>query len=195
MWEDLKIYKQLDKKEINTVFKKFGKAILTGISGYEIEQTNSLIKISRQINHLEQSIFIEKMMGSYHLKVWTCIKPVDFYKQHKFTILNIVPLGDIMNNYRRSSYPLTQEWGDLAIFLASKIKTEIEMYFEKYNSYQKIIDKRKEIEPIDFGMSNKYELLIYAAIKTQNKDLLNLYLDKKLNRPVMRITKSEYLKS
>jgi hypothetical protein len=36
--------------------------------------------------------------------------------------------------------------------------------------------------------------LIYAAINTRDQSLLNIYLDKKLARPVMRISQSEYLK-
>ena len=194
MWEDLKAYKQLDKAEINPTFKKFGSTLMSLIDGYSLDQTTSLIKLSRQINQLEQGVFIEKDKGSHNLKVKTTIKPVDFYRRHKFTMINIVPLGDIMNNHRRTSYPLSQEWNDLAIYLATRIKTEIEQYFQKYNSYDKIIDKRKEIEPRDFGLDNKFELLIYAAIKTKKKDLLNQYLDKKISRPVMGITQSEYLK-
>lgn len=194
MWEELKVYKQLDKADINPTFKKFGSTLVSHIEGYSIDQTTSLIKLSRQVNQLEQAVFIEKEKGSYNLKVRTSIKPVDFYRRHKFTMLNIVPLGDIMNNHRRTSYPLTQEWNDLAVYLAIRINTEVEQYFQKYNSYDKIIDRRKEIEPKDFGLDNKYELLIYAAIKTKKKDLLNQYLDKKISRPVMAITQSEYLK-
>lgn len=194
MWEDLKVYKQLDKADINPTFKKFGNTLVSLIDGYSIDQTTSLIKLSRQLNQLEQAVFIEKDKGSYNLNVRTSIKPLDFYRRHKFTMLNIVPLGDIMNNYRRTSYPLTKEWNDLAIYLAKRIKTDVEDYFINYNSYDKIIDRRKEVEPKDFGLHNKYELLIYAAIKTKNKDLLNQYLDKKMSRPVMGITQSEYLK-
>ena len=194
MWEELKIYKQLDKADINPTFKKFGSNLASLIDGYSIDQTASLIKLSRQVNQLEQSVFIEKDKGSYNLKVRTSIKPIDFYRRHKFTMLNIVPLGDIMNNHRRTSYPLTQEWNDLAIYLATRIKIEIENYFQTYNSYDKIIDKRKEVEPKNCGLDNKYELLIYAAIKTKKIDLLNQYLDKKISRPVMGITQSEYLK-
>jgi hypothetical protein len=194
MWEELKVYKQLDKADINPTFKKFGSTLVSLIDGYSIDQTTSLIKLFRQVNQLEQAVFIEKDKGSYNLKVRTSIKPVDFYRRHKFTMLNIVPLGDIMNNHRRTSYPLTQEWNDLAVYLATKIKTEVEHYFQKYNSYDKIIDRRKEVEPKDFGLDNKYELLIYAAIKTKKKDLLNQYLDKKISRSVMGITQSEYSK-
>lgn len=194
MWEDLKVYKQLDKKEINPTFKKFGNAILAALENYEINQTSSLIKLSRQTNEIEQSIIIQKGAGSYQLKVHICIKPIDFNNRHKFTMVNIVPLGDIMNNYRRTSYPLTREWNDLAVFLTAKIKSEIEQHFQKYNSYEKIIDRRKEIEPKDIPINNKYELLIYAAIRTRNKSLLLEYLDKKISRPVMLISQSEYLK-
>jgi len=194
MWEELKVYKQLDKADINSTFKKFGSTLVSFIDGYSIDQTASLIKLSRQVNQLEQAVFIEKDKGSYNLKVRTSIKPVDFYRRHKFTMLNIVPLGDIMINHRRTSYPLTQEWNDLAIYLATRIKTEIENYFQTYSSYDKIIDKRKEVEPKNFGLDNKYELLIYAAIRTKKKELLNQYLDKKISRPVMGITQSEYLK-
>jgi hypothetical protein len=194
MWEELKVYKQLDKADINPTFKKFGSTLVSLIDGYSIDQTTSLIKLSRQVNQLEQAVFIEKDKGSYNLKVRTSTKPVDFYRRHKFTMLNIVPLGDIMHNHRGTSYPLTQEWNDLAVYLATRIKTEVEHYFQKYNSYDKIIDRRKEVEPKDFGLDNKYELLIYAAIKTKKKDLLNQYLDKKISRPVMGITQSEYLK-
>ena len=195
MWEELKVYKQLDKADINPTFIKFGSNLTSLIDGYSIDQTASLIKLSRQVNQLEQAIFIEKEKGSYNLKVRTSIKPVDFYRRHKFTMLNIVPLGDIMNNHRRTSYPLTKEWNDLAFYLATRIKIEIENYFQKYNSYDKIIDNRKEVEPKNFGLDNKYELLIYAAIRTKKKELLNQYLDKKISRPVMGITQSEYLKS
>jgi hypothetical protein len=194
MWEELKVYKQLHKADINPTFKKFGSILVSLIDGYSIDGTTSLIKLSRQVNQLEQAVFIEKDKGSYNLKVRTSIKPVDFYRRHKFTMLNIVPLGDIMNNHRRTSYPLTQEWNDLAVYLATRIETEVELYFQRYNSYDKIIDRRKEVEPKDFGLDNKYELLIYAAIKTKKKDLLNQYLDKKISRPVMGITQSEYLK-
>ena len=194
MWEELKVYKQLDKKEINPTFKKFGKAIIANLDNYEINQTSSVIKLSRQVNGLEQSIIIQKGAGSFQLKVHICIRPVDFYKRHKFTMVNMVPLGDIMNNHRRTSYPLTQEWNDLAIFLAARINKEIEQHFQKYDSYEKIIDRRKEIEPKDFGSYNKYELLIYAAIRTNNKFLLLEYLDKKISRPGMLISQSEFLK-
>jgi len=194
MWEELKFYKRLDKAEINSTFKKFGNNLVSLIDDYTINQTASLIKLSRQVNQLEQAVFIEKDKGSNNLNVRTSIKPIDFYRRHKFTMLNIVPLGEIMNNHRRTSYPLTQEWNELAIFLASRIKTDIENYFQKYNTYDKIIEKRKEIEPKDYGLYNKYELLIYAAIRTKKKDLLIEYLDKKMNRPVMGITQSEFLK-
>lgn len=194
MWEALKVYKQLSKAEVNRTFKKFGSALLSLIDGYSIDQTTSTIKLSRNENQLEQAVFIEKDRGSYNLKVATSIKPIDFYRQHKFTMLDIVSLGDIMNNHRRTSYPLTQEWHDLAHFLAARIKAEVEDYFKRYNTYEKIIERRKEVEPQGVGLENKYELLIYAAIKTRNKELLNQYLDKKISRPVMRITQSEYLK-
>jgi hypothetical protein len=194
MWEELKAYNQLDKSDINPTFKKFGNTLVSLLDGYAIDQTTSIIKIFRQVNQLEQAIFIEKDKASYNLKVKTSIKPVDFYRRHKFIMLNIVPLGDIVNNHRRTSYPLTQEWNDLAIYIATRINTEIEHYFQKYNSYDKIIDRRKEIESNNFGLDNKYELLIYAAIRTKRKDLLNQYLDKKMSRPVMGITQSEYLK-
>jgi len=195
MWENLKVYKQLDKKDINSTFKKFGKAITANLDNlYKIEQTTSLVKLSRQVNQLEQSIFIEKRTGGYDLKIQTCIKPIDFYKKHKFTMVNIVPLGDIMNNYRRTFYPLTQEWDQLAIYLSERIKNEIELYFQKYSTYEKIIDKKNEIEPKDFGLSNKFELLIYAAIRTKNKSLLLHYLDMKMSQPSMEVSYSEYLK-
>ena len=194
MWEKLEIYKQLDKKEINSTFKEFGLLLSYHTPEYKLEQTSSIIKLSRIINELEQAIFIERDKGSHNLKVRTSIKPIDFYRRHKFTMLNIVTLGDIMNKYRSTSYPLTQEWNELAIFLSKKIKLEIEKYFQIYNTYYKIITNRKKIEPKDFALDNKYELLIYAAIKTKNKALLNYYLDKKLERPVMQISQSEFLK-
>jgi hypothetical protein len=194
MWEELKVYKRLPKTEINSTFKLFGKAILSFLEGYSIEQTNSIIKLSREINTLEQSIFIEKNSGTYNLEVKTCIKPTDFYRKHKFTMINSVSMGDIMNNHRRTSYPLTLEWNELAFYIATRIKTEIEVYFQKLNSYQKIIENRKEIEPKNLGLDNKYELLIYAAIRTNKKELLLSYLDKKMDTPVMGISKSEFLK-
>jgi len=194
MWEELKVYKQLEKKSINPTFKNFGQKLHSLIEGFKKEQTTSIIKLSRQVNQLEQAVFIEKDKGTYNLNVSTSIKPIDFYLNHKFTMLNIVPLGDIMHNYRRTFYPLTKEWEHLATFLASRIKTEIEIYFRNFNSYNKIIDRREEIEPKNFGLYNKYELLIYAAIKVKKSKLLIEYLDKKIERPVMRISQSQYLK-
>lgn len=195
MWEELKVYKQLEKADINPAFKKFGSTLVSHIDGYSIDQTVSLIKLCRHVNQLEQAVFIEKDRGSYNIKVSTSIKPVDFYRKHKFTMLNIVPLGDIMNNHRRTSYPLTQEWNELAIYLATRINTYVENYFQLYNSYDNIIDRRKVVESNDFTLNNKYELLIYAAIRTKKKDLLIQYLDKKISQPSMRITQSEYLKT
>lgn len=174
MWEKLKIYKRLDKAQINPTFKKFGGTLLSLTNGFKLDQTSSIIKLSREINQLEQTIFIEKDKGTYNLKVSTSIKPIDFYRKHRYTMLNIVLLGDILNNHRRSTFPLTQEWNDLAIYLATKINEDIEGYVEIYDSYDKIIANRKNIEPKDIGLNNKYELLIYAAIKTKNKELLNM---------------------
>ncbi|WP_345258533.1 hypothetical protein [Flaviaesturariibacter amylovorans] len=109
-------------------------------------------------------------------------------------MLNIVTLGDIMNNFRRSSYPLTQEWEMLAEFLAIKIKDEVEKYFAQYDSFEKIIENASVLERRTGLLENVYELLIYAAIKTRQASLLQEYLSKKLSRPVMRISHSEYLK-
>ena len=195
MWEALKVYKQLDKKQINPTFKKLGPAILTELCQYKIEQTHSVIKLFREVNQLEQSVFIEKGRGDYWLDVSTCIKPVDFYRRHKFTMVNVVPLGDIMNNHRRTSYPLTEEWKELAVFLAARIKNEIEQYFERHDTYEKIMAARENIESQAHPLNNKYELLIFAAIRTNNKSLLLKYLDKKISSPVYGITHSEFLKS
>jgi hypothetical protein len=111
MWEELEIYKQLGKKDINPTFKKFGVAIISHVNGYSLAQTNSLIKLSRHVNQLEQAIFIEKAKGDYNIEVRTSIKPIDFYRQHKFTMLNIVTLGDILNNHRRTSISFNSRVG------------------------------------------------------------------------------------
>jgi len=195
MWEQLKVYRQLDKKEINPTFKKFGKEILTYLKNYSIDQTSSIIKLYKVHNGLEQAVFIEKTVGSYNLKVSVCIKPIDFYVKHRFTMLAITPLGEIMNSYRRSHYPLTQEWRDLAFYLVERIKNEIEQFFQRYDSFEKIISHRLDIEPKALEWHNKYELLIYAAIKTRNTTLLNFYINKKLTGFTgLIITHSEYLK-
>lgn len=100
MWEDLKVYRRLDKKDINPTFKKLGLELKKRLTDYTVEQTNSIIKISRQLNEIEQGIFIEKHIGPADLQVRVSLKPVDFYKRHKFTMLNIVPLGDIIDLFR-----------------------------------------------------------------------------------------------
>src|SRR5688572_3311570 len=110
MWEDLKVYKQLPKNEINPAFRKFGKAILSHLPDYTIDQTNLIIKLFRQVNQLEHSVFIEKRVADYNMQVRICIKPFDFYQHYRFTMINMVPLGTILNKYRRSFFPLTQEW-------------------------------------------------------------------------------------
>jgi hypothetical protein len=195
MWEQLTVYRPLDKKEINIAFKKFGQELTSQLSDFAVVQTNSVLKLYRLRNNLEQSVFIEKHITPDKLQVRVCIKPTDFYKKHKFTMINIVPLGDIMGQYRKSFYPLTEEWFDLATYLSERIKHDVEKYFAKFDSYDKIIKLRKEIEPKDFGLDNKYELLIFAAIKTRNSELLTKYIDKKLERPTMQITQAEYLKA
>ncbi len=195
MWEQLTVYRPLAKKEINSAFKKFSQELTNQLSDFAVERTNSVIKLYRLRNNLEQSVFIEKHISPDNLQVRVCIKPADFYKTHKFTMVNIVPLGDIMGQYRKSFYPLTEEWFDLAIYLSERIKHDVEKYFSKFDSYDKIIKLRKEIEPKDFGLDNKYELLIFAAIKTRNPELLTVYIDNKLKRPIMQITKAEYLKA
>jgi len=194
MWEQLKVYHSLDKKEINSTFKKFGFFLHSKLDGYSVELTTSIIKLYRIKDQFEQGIFIQKTRST-NLEVTICIKPIDFYKRHKFTLINPVKLGDILNNYRRTSFPLTQEWTLLAEYLFDKINNKVEDYFKKYDTYEKIILKRKDIEPKERAiLTNKYELLIYAAVKTHNKELLKSYLDLKMKNPAMLITKSEYLK-
>jgi hypothetical protein len=193
MWEELKVYRPLDKKDINSIFKKFGQEVKKRLTDHSLEQTNSIIKIYRLRNNIEQGIFIEKHVKPDNLQVRVSLKPVDFYKKHKFTMVNIIALGDIMGQYRKSFYPLTEEWQDLAIYLSERIKNEIEKYFDKYDTYEKIIRQRAEIEKKDLGLNNN-ELLIYAAIKTGNFDLLEKYIDKKLQMPTMQITRAEFLK-
>jgi long-subunit acyl-CoA synthetase (AMP-forming) len=195
MWEQLTVYRPLDKKDINSTFKKFSQELTNQLTDFVVERTNSVIKLYRLRNNLEQGVFIEKHVSPDKLQIRVCIKPTDFYKTHKFTMVNIVPLGDIMGQYRKSFYPLTEEWRDLATYLSERIRHDVEKYFAKFDSYDKIIKLRKEIEPKDFGLDNKYELLIFAAIKTRNSELLALYIDKKLKRPTMQITRAEYLKA
>jgi hypothetical protein len=195
MWEDHKVYKPLNKKDYNPVFKQFGATLISYLNGYSMTRTNSMIKLSKQVNQLELAVFIEKRTGGYWLEVKTAIKPVDFYRQHKFTMLNIVELGTIMKNSRRTSYPMTQEWKDLVVYIAARINIDIELYFELYNSYEKIVERRTNIEPGNNNFpTNRYELLIYAAIRTRNKELLNQYLVRKLNFPMFTISSTEYLK-
>jgi hypothetical protein len=194
MWEELKVYRPLDKGAINPTFKKFGQELKQKLVDYSIDQTNSIIKLSRLKNNIEQGVFIEKHIAPNKLEVKICLKPADFYKKHRYTMVNIVPLGDILSNYRRSFYPLTEEWRDLVTYLSDRIRNEVEEYFNKYDTYEKIIKGRNEIEPKDFGLDNKYELLIYGAIKTRNSELLEKYLTQKLERPTMQITKTEFLK-
>jgi hypothetical protein len=193
MWEQLTVYRPLGKKEINSTFKKFSEELTKQLSDFAIERTNSVIKLYRLRNGLEQGIFIEKHISPDKLQIRICIKPTDFYKAHKFTMVNIVPLGDVLGHSRKSFYPLTEEWSELATYLSKTIRLDVEKYFFKFDSYDKIIKRRKEIEPKDNGLDNKYELLIFAAIKTRNSDLLSSYIDKKLKRSTMQITKAEYL--
>ncbi len=89
---------------------------------------------------------------------------------------------------------MTQEWLELADYLVRRVENEMESYFKEFDTFDKIIKQRTKIEPRDFGLNNKYELLIYAAIKTGNSKLLSQYIDKKLERPTMNISKAEYLK-
>lgn len=81
----------------------------------------------------------------------------------------------------------------LTVYLANIIKTEIEAYFQKFDSFEKIIDRRDDIDARDLRFNNSYELLIYASLRTKEQSLLNLYLEKKLSRPVTIITHSECL--
>jgi hypothetical protein len=194
MWEDLKVYRPLNKKDISPTFKKLGLELQRRLTDFTVEQTNSIIKISRLRNGIEQGIFIEKHIGPADLQVRVSLKPIDFYKRHRFTMLNIVRLGDIMGQYRRTFYPVTQEWLELADYLKRRVENEMESYFKEFDTFDKIIKQRTKIEPRDFGLNNKYELLIYAAIKTGNSKLLSQYIDKKLERPTMHISKAEYLK-
>jgi len=195
MWEKLTVYRPLDKKLVNQAFKDFGRELAKLLPDYTIEQTSSVIKVYRFRNRLEQSIFIEKSKGGVDLQVRVCIKPEIFFKKHKFTMINIVPLGEILGMYRRSFYPLTEEWIDLAIYLSKRIQNEVERYFAKFDTYEKIIRQRKDIEPKNIDFENKYELLIYAAFKTFNIDSLMKYLDKKRESTAMQITHTEFLKS
>lgn len=195
MWEELEIYHQLDKKEIPKAFKFFGQLILENLkdSDYKIVSTTSTIKLFKEKNNLEFSVFLLRTKGDNYIQVNTCIKPIDYIHKHKFTMLNIVSLGQILNNFRRNSFPLTKEYQLLSIYLAKIIDTKVESYFNQFNNWQKIIENKSEIEPKHFG-DNKYGLLIYAAIWTKDKKLLINYIDKYLESPVRIITQSEYLK-
>jgi hypothetical protein len=193
MWEELKVYRQLEKTQINPTFKKLGTTMQAQLKGYSLEKTGTCIKLYRLQNGLEQAIFIEKSTGTYDLNVSICIKPFDFYLRHKFTKSYVVPLGDIMGNHRRSSYPLTQEWMELSVFLVTRINNEISKHFERYDSYEKIITQREEIEDKP-RFNESLGLLIYAAIKTKQELLLDYYLDKKKSSLPRPITYSEFVK-
>lgn len=167
--------------------------LLSLVDGYTITQTSTMIKLSRQVNQLEQGIFIEKDAGIY-MKVLVCIKPGDFHEKHKFTMVNIVPLGVIMGNRRRDSFPLTQEWQDLAVYLSQRVKLEINNYFQQFDTYEKIMAQRAAIAPLPGHTDGKNDLLVYAAIKTRQTVLLNYYLDALLSDPMgRRISYAEYV--
>lgn len=197
MWEELKAYHQLDKKDIPKTFKTFGKIVADGLSsyGFSATGTTSTVKIFKEINNLEFSIFLLRQKGGYNFDVKTSIKPVHFIHSHKFTMTNIKPLGEILDNHRCNSFPLTKEYDMLAEYLIKNIKTKVQNYFDQYDTWQKIMKNRKRIEPKDFGLDNKYDLLIYASIWMKERRKLIKYIDKKLEQPARSITQSEYLKA
>jgi len=196
MWEKLKVYHQLDTKDIPSTFIALGSIIAEGLSdaGFVLTSTSSTIKLFKEDNGLEFSVFLLREKGGYYFDVKTSIKPVHFHHKHRFTMTNIKPLGEILDNYRRNSFPLTKEYELLAAFLINAISTKVQAYFNEYNSWRKIMKNRKKIEPKSVGLDNKYDLLIYASIWTENRKRLLEYIDKKLERPVRQITQAEYLK-
>ena len=117
MWEKLKVYHQLDTKDIPSTFRALGSIIAEGLSdsGFVLTSTSSTIKLFKEDNDLEFSVFLLREKGGYYFDVKTSIKPVHFHHKHKFTMTNIKTLGEVLDNYRRNRFPLTKEFELLVV--------------------------------------------------------------------------------
>lgn len=197
MWEKLTVYHALDKKEIGKCFKLLGNRILENLysEGFSIISTTSTIKIFKVENEIEFSVFLLRQKGGANIDVKTCIKPFHFLHKHKFTMTNIVSLGAIVDNHRQDSFPLTQEYEMLADHILLTIKNSVVPYFEKYNSWKKIIKNRRKIDSLESSLNNSLDLLIYAAIWTKERRKLLKYLNRKLERSGRIITQAEFFQS
>lgn len=187
-WKKLEVYRPLLPKEVSKSFKKFANAIADKLrsDNFKLKETNVVKKFYRFNNHVEQAIYIEILKSKTDFVIKIAIKPLFSDPGVPYWILEAFELfADF-----KMSYPLTQEYLLLAEHLVEKIDKHLLPFFDKYQSFEKIVFQHEELLKyynMTYGQDNPGILpadhLIYdSAFRVRNIDLFNKYHTKFLNR-------------
>lgn len=187
-WKKLEVYRPLLSREIAGSFKKFANSIADKLraDNFKLKETKTVKKFYRFNNTIEQAIYFETLKSKTDFVIKIAVKPLFSDPDVPYWILEAFELSPDF----KMTYPLTQEYLLLAEHLAEKINDHLLPFFDKYQSFEKIVFQHEELLKyynMTYGENNPGILpadhLIYdSAFRVRNIDLFNKYHTKFLSR-------------
>jgi hypothetical protein len=187
-WKKLEVYRPLLPKEVSGSFKKFANSLLGKLiaDNFKLKETNTVKRFYRFNAHVEQAIYFETLKSKTDFRIKIAVKPLFSDPGVPYWILEAFELSSDF----KISYPLTQEYLLLAEHLIEKINKHLLPFFDKYQSFEKIVFQHEELLKhyhMTYGENNPGILpadhLIYdSSFRVRNLDLFNKYHTKFLNR-------------
>lgn len=187
-WKKLEVYRPLQAEEVASSFKKFAHFIADELvkEDFKLKESKTVKKFYRFNEDFEQAIYFETLSSKTDFRIKIAIKPLFSDPLIPYWILEAFEISAAF----KMTYPLTQEFLILAAHLVEEIRKDLIPFFDRYDSYQKVVLHHQELykhyrtknsETIPEFVSA--DLLFYdSSFKVRDAALFNQSHTKFLNR-------------
>jgi|SRR5690606_31565922 len=184
-WEDLKVYKTINKDELKLAKKEIEKIVFSNLSHFGFKKyRRELIRSSNDIFHIIQLDTRGSWMGA-SMSLKTKIGIVSIYDTDFFInndeltgckkLEQIIPT---IKNY----YQITQEYELFADFISRKLVEDIIPYFNQFENSKDILLKSEnfKVDNLTEVSERNQNLVLYCRLANhQNEEVLDI-LEKKI---------------
>lgn len=186
-WEDLKVYRPLQKEDLKAAYKDFTKIVSENLllDGFET-RGRKLIKLSNDIFHIVHLDTRGSWMGvsdsfKTEISIGTIYDTDTFVLNYELTgskrIEEIIP--KIRNYYR-----ITEEYKLLADFITRKIRESIIPYFSQFQTSKDVLSNRGmfKIDNLSEITERNSNLILYCELANKVDVASSEILAEKLNK-------------
>lgn len=142
-WKKLEVYRPLQTEEIAPSFKKFAHFIADELvkENFKLKESKTVKKFYRFNEDFEQAIYFETLSSKTDFRIKIAIKPLFSDPSIPYWILEAFEISAAF----KMTYPLTQEFLILAAHLVEEIRKDLIPFFDRYDSYQKVVLHHQEL--------------------------------------------------